>query len=476
MTKIFLLILISQQPEWVYQYVHPDIGDEWPNAIAVDSFGNSYVTGVIGPVDTSDTGGVGVILLDLNGNEKGVYKLIPGGYGNDIVISCGYIYIIGDAYTQVGYPNFLILCTDTIGNIRWIYRDTLRQGRGEAISMSINSYIYATGVKYFNQSDIIVLKLDSLGNLKWQYIYDGGSYDDACDIEVDDSENVYVAGYTTNPGASEDFCVLKIDSSGNLKWVYTYNGPANYWDEVYAMTLDEKSNIYITGRSWGIDADICVIKLDSSGNEKWVYRYNGSGNWYDEGRDITVDDSGNVYICGISIDYDSTTLFTVIKIDSSGNERWVYLDKGVYNTTAQAQSITLDGFGNLYVCGFCEDINGNAKIYLVKMNLNGDTLWKYIYSGSISGDDVSRKIVADISGNIYLTGKVAENGGDIIVMKFKNETGTEERNWNLGVRDWDLRNYKIFDITGRKIKVLNKKGIYFLKDKNKIRKKIFLRR
>lgn len=474
--KIIFLILIFQQPEWIYQYVHPDIGDEWPSKIVVDSFGNSYTTGVIGPVDTLDRCGLGVIWLNMNGNEKGVYKLFPRSYGHGIAINHGYMYIAGDASTPVGYPTFLILCADTTGDIKWVYRDTLHQGAGTAIKIGYSGDIYATGYKIlFNQTDIVLLKFDSLGNLKWQYIYDGGSYDEANNLEIDSNENIYIAGNTTQPGTMDDFCVLKIDSSGNLKWIYTYNGPANYIDNLYAMAMDKNSNIYVTGRSWGIHADICAIKIDPSGNEKWVYRYNGGGNYYDEGRDIVVDDSGNVYVCGISLDYDSTTLFTVIKIDSLGNERWVYLDKGIYNNTAQAQSICLDNSGNLYVGGFCKNSLYNPKLYLIKMNSMGNVIWRYVYENSPQ-QGWTRHITSDIHGNIYLTGKVSDNGGDIIVMKFKNETNVNERDLGLEVRDSGFKRDKIFDITGREVERIDKKGVYFLKEKDRIKKILLFRR
>ena len=74
-----------------------------------------------------------------------------------------------------------------------------------------------------------------------------------------------------------DYITLKCDSSGNIKWIRTFNGPANETDQANDIELDEEGNVYVTGGSKGIgtDFDFTTIKYDSSGNEQWVVRYNG---------------------------------------------------------------------------------------------------------------------------------------------------------------------------------------------------------
>jgi len=62
-----------------------------------------------------------------------------------------------------------------------------------------------------------------------------------------------------------------------------------------------------------------------------------------------------------------------------------------------------------------------------------------------------------------------ELGGPYIGIKEKIKIS------DFGIRNWDLKNYKIFDITGRRVKKLKDMRIYFLKKKNKRIKFIFLR-
>ena len=85
-------------------------------------------------------------------------------------------------------------------------------------------------------------------------------------------------------------------------WVRRYNGPGNDRDEAYAIAVDTSGNVYVTGKSIGsgTSEDYATIKYDSSGNQRWLKRYNGPGNGWDRATAIAVGDSGYVYVTGRS--------------------------------------------------------------------------------------------------------------------------------------------------------------------------------
>ncbi|MEO0127985.1 MAG: hypothetical protein ABIL44_09575, partial [candidate division WOR-3 bacterium] len=112
--------LFAQTPEWVYQHDSP-----YPNAIAVDSFGNTYTTGCIA---RNDTNGLGVIALDNGGNLKWLYfndTLGDWAYGNDIIFNSAKIYVAGYVQFANGNKDLIVSCVDTAGQAQWIYRDTV---------------------------------------------------------------------------------------------------------------------------------------------------------------------------------------------------------------------------------------------------------------------------------------------------------------------------------------------------------------
>src|SRR4030042_858395 len=271
----------------MYQYVNPQ-SSEYPSSITTDSIGNTYTAGCI---FVGSRRGLGIIQLNGTGVNEWFYfndTLGVGEIGCDITFAFNKIFLTGGTGNNV----LVVLCVDTVGQELWLFGDTLAV-EGRAIGVSSSQHIYVAGIKYPAPPDWVVLKLESLGNECWRYVYDGpaGSYDEAVDITIDKNENIYVGGYSTGFGTSTDFTVIKLDSAGNEQWVYRYDGPANYRDELKAISIDTLSNIYITGWSWGIGWDFCVVKIDTAGQERWLYRYNGQASVGDLVYDLTIDDS-----------------------------------------------------------------------------------------------------------------------------------------------------------------------------------------
>ncbi len=407
--------LFSQTPEWVYQYVNPQ-STEYPYAITVDSIGNTYTTGCIF-IGTSR--GLGVIHLDYTGTNGWVYfndTLGVGETGYDIIFAFNRIYLVG----ETGNDDVIVACIDTLGSELWLYCDTFASC-GYAIGVSESHHIYVAGIKYPSPPDWVVLKLDSLGNLCWRYVYDGpaGSYDEASSIVIDGNENIYVGGYSTGLGTSTDFTIIKLDSAGNEKWVYRYDGPASYRDELKALTIDSSGSVYGAGGSWsGIGSwDFLVVKLDSNGNERWVYRFDGYAHYYDWAEDVVVDDSGFVYACGLSYLYNNTLqYFAVIVLDSGGVEFWRYLTAGPLGYGGYPRRMVLDGLGYIYACG-----NLDGYLAVVKLSGLGNEEWVYKDPYAM----IARGIVADVAGNIYVAGqrRVSQWNDDIVVMKFAAPQG-----------------------------------------------------
>src|SRR6266851_3101023 len=85
------------------------------------------------------------------------------------------------------------------------------------------------------------------------------------------------------------------------QWVARYTGPVGDAQPL-AIAVDDKGNSYVTGWSRGVGTgyDYATVKYDSEGNEVWVARYNGPGNWDDIATAVAVDAEGDVYVTGSS--------------------------------------------------------------------------------------------------------------------------------------------------------------------------------
>src|SRR5262249_28319092 len=140
-------------------------------------------------------------------------------------------------------------------------------------------------------------------------------------IAVDASANVYVTGYSVGSGTAEDYATIKYSASGTEDWVARYDGAAHLNDDAAAIAVDVSGNVYVTGWSVGpaLNFDYATLKYDSSGQEQWVMRYNGTGNFDDQAFAIAADALANVYVTGYSYNSDGGTDYTTIKYSQSSS-------------------------------------------------------------------------------------------------------------------------------------------------------------
>ena len=179
------------------------------------------------------------------------------------------------------------------------------------------------------------MKLNSSGDLQWVIQLGGtttanggdNSGNDRCSsVAVDDSGNIYCAGYTdgalgeaNGSDSGNDAFVMKLNSSGAIQWVTQLGGTTtasgednSKSDSCLSVALDDSGNAYCAGYTYGAlgeatggDADAFIMKLNSSGAIQWVTQLGGTttasgGN--NSGGDrclsVAVDDSGNAYCAG----------------------------------------------------------------------------------------------------------------------------------------------------------------------------------
>jgi len=218
----------------------------------------------------------------------------------------------------------------------------------------------------------------------------GGDWDGASALAVDDSGNVYITGSSEGIGTGHDYTTIKYDNDGNEVWVAGHSEPGDVDDEAYAIALDGSGNVYVTGIANWYDrtsGDYVTIKYGSDSNEPvWVARYNGAGDLQDIALDMALDDSGNIYVTGIS-DYIRGTIhepasggnYATVKYGPDSNEPvWVAVYAGPPGVMDIAQAVAVDDSGNVYVAGF-----NNAYVTIkysqctMSLDLDIDELWMY---------------------------------------------------------------------------------------------------
>ena len=339
---------------WVERYDYG--GQDSAAAMAIDSSGNIYVTGgseFIGYYDYA------TIKYDPNGNQLWVAYYNGGGDAATAlaVDNSGNVYVTG--YSDNGYPDYVsdyaTVKYDTNGNQLWVARYN-GPGNGDdfpyalAVDSSGNVYVTGTslGTSYPGSFDYATVKYDTNGNQLWVARYNGpavNQQDNAYDLKVDLSGNVYVTGGSVSASLNRDYATVKYNTDGNELWVARYNYKG-FDDEAYALALDNAGNVYVTGTSY-FDfgaTHYATIKYNTNGQQLWVARSN-TGSYATE---LALDSSGNVYVTG------STSvlgvLIATIKYGPDGNELWVK-EFNTYPIHPSANALAVDNFGNVYVAG-----------------------------------------------------------------------------------------------------------------------------
>ncbi len=116
----------------------------------------------------------------------------------------------------------------------------------------------------------------------------GNGNDGAQAVAVDGSNNVIVTGYSANTIAypyNYDYVTIKYSSDGVPLWTNRYNGPGNGEDDAWAVAVDGRNNVIVTGRSdvngYGTNYDYATIAYSGAGVPLWTNRYHGPGTGYD---------------------------------------------------------------------------------------------------------------------------------------------------------------------------------------------------
>ncbi|MFH1723023.1 MAG: SBBP repeat-containing protein [Elusimicrobiota bacterium] len=296
---------------------------------------------------------------------------------------------------------------------------------------------------------------------EWVVRYDGpaSSSDQAAAMAVDAAGNVYVTGRSRGNGTQDDYATAKYDAGGNELWVSRYDGPWNAVDWALALAVDAAGNVYVAGESdgsgWPVKdkgRDYATVKYDAGGSELWVRRYNGPWSSVDSAAAIAVDGSGNVYITGRSVGYNTHLDYATIKYDTDGNALWVarYDNQGKFLVDA-ARAIAVDASGNVYVAGKSQGDGTGFDYATVKYDANGNELWTARYNGPGNSDDNLHALAVDASGNVYVTGSSpgSGTGSDCATVKYDASGGEVwVRRYNGPANGTDYGHAMVLDASG----------------------------
>jgi hypothetical protein len=297
--------------------------------------------------------------------------------------------------------------------------------------------------------DIFVIKLNSNGEILWKKTLGGSGYESGLYLTTtSDGSILIISGTSSNDGDFKgmnkgiwDIFVIKLSSTGEVLWKKTFGGSRE--DLGLSLTTTSDDGMVLTGHTQSNDGDfegmgkgnwdIFVIKLSSNGEILWKKTLGGSG--YEEGLSLTTTSDDGMVLAGHTQSNDGAfegmgkgdwDIF-VVKLNSNGEVLWKKTFGGVREDLGLSLTTTSDG--RMVLAGYTQSNDGdfegmgkgNWDIFVTKLNSNGEVLWKKTFGGV--REDLGLSLTTTSDGGMVLTGYTQSNDGDFE---------------GMGKGDWDI--------------------------------------
>jgi hypothetical protein len=437
---LFLGHLAFAQPALAWQRAYngpPDQGDE-AVSIAVDTAGNSYVTGsAFGIGNTFD-----IVTIKYSPTGQQLWVQTYSGTANDndqgkklVLDDSANVYVIGYSKNSGTQSDITTIKYNTAGVQQWarLYNGAFNgPDEGASIAVDNNGNVFVTGyettatLSYF---DMVTIMYNAGGTQQWVDIYNGaGSANDVgVDIVNDGAGNTYVVGtsdtmYMSAP--NNDIVLLKYNNAGTRVWRRVYASPTYSYDIARAMCLDRNGNILICGYGGLANQgnNYYTLKYSPAGVNLWTQFYNYSTNTYEQPWDIIADSLGNVIVTGQGITNASAPFndYVTVKYSSGGAFQWASRYNGPGNTHDYAFGVALDDSLNIYVTGISKGTSSTLNdIATVKYDAAGTEKYVLIYNNVVANKDDGGNAIAVKDGDIYITGKSSNlTNDDYITLRY----------------------------------------------------------
>lgn len=418
---------------WAKQYGGNSNGDDYAYRIAKDVAGNLFIAGTA-EQNACTNNRLIVIKYDAAGTKLWSYQ--PSGCQafafTDFVMDASNNVFAAGTIADINHPTYTNQVLFKVSNagaslgVKEINVDTLNNELTAALAIDFNGNALVAGASTVDGIGYALLsKFNSAVAVQWTRSYQSESTDLDYHITVlaDKNGNTYTIGNQRT--VLDKIFIDKRSNDGALLWrANKYSKAAGQGAFVTAATLDDAGNVYICGSDYDANGNsqLMVCMYNPSGTQVWSSGYHASNGFnLNQANAIAVDKLGNVYITGVGYKNaaQGQNCYT-LKYNSSGVQQWVGLYNGS-NFNDAGIAIDVDTASNVFVAATTVDASNTTNWVTIKYNSAGVQQWAQ-QTGVTAANDVPGDIKADRLGGCYVTGQTIGNpsGGGFTTKKYNS--------------------------------------------------------
>ncbi len=230
-----------------------------------------------------------------------------------------------------------------------------------------------------NALDFFIVKTDSLDNLLWSKCYGNATGVDMLYDVIQTTDGGYMLAGSKVVLTYHDMFFVKTDANGDTMFSRTFGG---YRTEVASKIIQTSDGGYLAVGAFNDNAfpsntSILLYKMNAAGDSMWCKILDAS---YENAIDVTQTSDGGYIIAGNYVfgQFDGNSF--LIKINALGTVLWSKTYQVFGNDRLASVQQTTDGG---FILGGATIPGGglNDKLFLIRTNSVGDTLWTSTYGG-----------------------------------------------------------------------------------------------
>ncbi|MEO8087649.1 MAG: T9SS type A sorting domain-containing protein, partial [Bacteroidota bacterium] len=289
---------------------------------------------------------------------------------------------------------------------------------GSQVIQTFDGGFAITGIKGGGVSFVpYFLRIDSSGNLLSNRSYLWFADEHINSIVQTPGSGFLLAGYLYNGNNLVYF--IRTDSVGDTLWTKSYT-ESFFNANVYSLRIAKDGGFIAAGSIQNTntqDVDAFLFKTDSMGNIEWAKGYGDVG--YDYAQQVEVASDSGFILAAVTYSFGAGLAdYYLIKTDSLGNPEW----SKTYGGTSDDRSESvhqLPDHGFLITGESASFSFGNFDVYMIRTDINGDTLWTKTVNGLENNEAYSMVLTADSA--FAITGTYFNQFGNNDVLFLKSD-------------------------------------------------------